>query len=790
MIDWDSLQITVLDEDRGVLTETERIYSMQAEQVMVIMSGAAGPAGPRGPKGDKGDAGEAVWGAITGTLSNQTDLQDALDSKPSDAPADDKLYGRQNGVWTPISSAGVVEWGDISGTLSDQTDLQTAINGKLSDAPSDGSEYVRKNGAWAVSGGAGVWGSIAGTLSNQTDLQAELDARLKAESVAEEFDPTKSYPAGWNYVTYKGILYRFYGPYHDEWGHMTVYEAISVKSLIDQKANTADLGAMASVSDAPSDGSEYVRKNGAWAVSSGGGGGAPVWGGITGTLADQTDLNTALSAKAEASTVYTKSEADALLADKADSADLAGKADSSAVYSKTDVDTALSTKADSASVYSKTDVDTALSAKADSTAVYTKSEVDTALGAKANSADVTTSLATKADASAVYTKSEVDTALGAKANTADLGDLATKDTVDYLTEIDNIPAAFPPSAHTHDDRYYTESEVDTLLSGKQSTLTFDSTPTASSTNPVTSGGVKSALDAKVSKSGDTMTGDLIISGASKVLRFVPTDTSKMSLAQIAVRNNERLMFWHRTSGNDGNELYQLPAMDTSAKGNNYYDILTTKNIDTTPTASSANPVTSGGVKSALDAKVSKSGDTMSGKLIIDTGFNYQGIEIEGAEGAPSIHIYNTGNTVVFDLFANGSTGGERYSLPRPEVRSSDAWYSILTNKTIDDTGWLTIGKPTGATYTGTARYRRIGKLVYIELDGIANLTEGVNIGYLQTGCRPSANIFYPLVAGYNQYRQQGLIRIYTGGAVQLQFQTNDAPIAQTQFFGTYSFMVD
>ena len=46
MIDWDSLQITVLDEDRGVLTETERIYSMQAEQVMVIMSGAAGPAGP------------------------------------------------------------------------------------------------------------------------------------------------------------------------------------------------------------------------------------------------------------------------------------------------------------------------------------------------------------------------------------------------------------------------------------------------------------------------------------------------------------------------------------------------------------------------------------------------------------------------------------------------------------------------------------------------------------------------------------------------------------------------
>lgn len=488
MIDWDSLQITVLDEDRGVLTETERIYSMQAEQVMVIMSGAAGPAGPRGPKGEKGDAGEAVWGAVTGTLSNQTDLQSALDSKPSDAPADDKLYGRQNGVWAPISSAGAVEWGDISGTLSDQTDLNTALSAKLGDAPSDGSEYVRKNGAWAVSSGgggsAGVWGSITGTLSDQTDLQQMLDVKAYQVSIAFPFTEDLSYSAGTHYVTYKGRFYSFDGPYQGSWSgltnkwEITVDELLeSLRTTVNQKANTADLGAMASVADAPSDGSEYVRKNGAWAVSSGGGG-APVWGGITGTLADQTDLNTALSAKADTSSVYTKTEADALLADKADSADLASKADASAVYTKTQVDTALSGKADSSAVYSKT-------------------EVDTALGAKANSADVTASLALKADASSVYTKSEVDTALGAKANTADLGDLATKDTVDYLTEIDNIPATFPPEAHTHDDRYYTESEVDTLLGGKQNTLTFDSTPTASSTNPVTSGGVKTYVDGKI-----------------------------------------------------------------------------------------------------------------------------------------------------------------------------------------------------------------------------------------------------------------------------------------------------
>jgi hypothetical protein len=40
------------------------------------------------------------------------------------------------------------------------------------------------------------------------------------------------------------------------------------------------------------------------------------------------------------------------------------------------------------------------------------------------------------------------------------------------------PSTFPPSSHTHDDRYYTETEVDTLLAGKQATgsyvLTADS----------------------------------------------------------------------------------------------------------------------------------------------------------------------------------------------------------------------------------------------------------------------------------------------------------------------------
>mgnify|MGYP006988843701 FL=1 len=44
------------------------------------------------------------------------------------------------------------------------------------------------------------------------------------------------------------------------------------------------------------------------------------------------------------------------------------------------------------------------------------------------------------------------------------------------------------------------SKIKTALSSKQDSLTFDSTPTDSSTNPVTSGGVKTALDLKANQS--------------------------------------------------------------------------------------------------------------------------------------------------------------------------------------------------------------------------------------------------------------------------------------------------
>lgn len=99
-------------------------------------------------------------------------------------------------------------------------------------------------------------------------------------------------------------------------------------------------------------------------------------------------------------------------------------------------------------------------------------------------------------------------------------------------------------------------QVETVLDGKQDTLTFDAVPTEASDNPVTSGGVFEALDDKQ----DTLTFDT-----------TPTVSSTNPV----------------TSG----------GVFTALDGKQ--NVLT---FDTTPTASSTNPVTSGGVFTALDGK--------------------------------------------------------------------------------------------------------------------------------------------------------------------------------------------
>ena len=94
------------------------------------------------------------------------------------------------------------------------------------------------------------------------------------------------------------------------------------------------------------------------------------------------------------------------------------------------------------------------------------------------------------------------TALDAKANDADLAAIAKSGDLADATQ-----------DATH--RVVTDTEKATW-NAKQDALTFDTTPTAGSTNPVTSGGIKTALNEKAAKSeivrtstGLTDSGDLM-----------------------------------------------------------------------------------------------------------------------------------------------------------------------------------------------------------------------------------------------------------------------------------------
>ena len=119
--------------------------------------------------------GGGTWGSIAGTLSNQADLQSALDAKLDQPTAD--------GLYYPLAG-NPANFIDSSALIGYATETFVTSQGYLTDAPTDGYTYGRLNGAWsAVASGGGVWGSITGTLGDQTDLATELGTKTTTNAV-------------------------------------------------------------------------------------------------------------------------------------------------------------------------------------------------------------------------------------------------------------------------------------------------------------------------------------------------------------------------------------------------------------------------------------------------------------------------------------------------------------------------------------------------------------------------------------------------------------------------------
>lgn len=245
-----------------------------------------------------------------------------------------------------------VTWGDIVGTLGDQTDLATALNAKLASADA-ASTYL------TISNASSTYASI-GYVSTTFFPIAGGALSLNSQITVADTSDSDSEMAGFGFGVQKssdntkGSTLQFDGlDTYDGGNHMKVNptglvfpdattQTTSATNLGYISQGTADglyysisnpngftnntfdgtsaiqavaNGYASTVTSYPSSG-QYLKYNGMsleWDTPGGGGGGT-AWGAITGTLSDQTDLNSALGDKYPTSnpsgfTSYTDSNA-------------------------------------------------------------------------------------------------------------------------------------------------------------------------------------------------------------------------------------------------------------------------------------------------------------------------------------------------------------------------------------------------------------------------------------------------------------------------------------------------
>jgi len=122
----------------NVGTSSAAVFNFQLE---------TGPQGTQGIQGPQGPAGINTWGSITGTLSNQTDLQTALNGKYSTSnPAGYITSAALSGYATQsfVTSQGYI----TSSALTPYLTISSASSTYTPKAPNDGNYYIQQSGAW------------------------------------------------------------------------------------------------------------------------------------------------------------------------------------------------------------------------------------------------------------------------------------------------------------------------------------------------------------------------------------------------------------------------------------------------------------------------------------------------------------------------------------------------------------------------------------------------------------------------------------------------------------------
>lgn len=142
---------------------------------------------------------------------------------------------------------------------------------------------------------------------------------------------------------------------------------------------------------------------------------------------------------------------------------------------------------------------------------------------------------------------------------------------------------------------YLWSKIKSAIALKQDKLTFDSTPTANSSNPVTSSGIKAYVDGVAGSGTGNLTKESVglgnvdnTSDADKPVSTAQQTALDLKLDKSAVKT--------ATGTSTTDVMSQKTVTDLLAAKQ------ATLTFDTAPKSASTNPVTSGGVYTALAAK--------------------------------------------------------------------------------------------------------------------------------------------------------------------------------------------
>jgi len=113
--------------------------------------------------------------------ANLARLQGELATKVEEAPSDANNYVRQDGAWV-IAPSAVASWGTIVGTLSAQTDLYNALESKFDTWESGTAYYDGSVALYVVYGVDGDWQATRAT-STQTLWTAAAQSGTKPSTL-------------------------------------------------------------------------------------------------------------------------------------------------------------------------------------------------------------------------------------------------------------------------------------------------------------------------------------------------------------------------------------------------------------------------------------------------------------------------------------------------------------------------------------------------------------------------------------------------------------------------------